>query len=399
MERYDVIVVGAGPAGSTAARECAARGLATLLLDKEAFPRDKPCGGGVNVRAAALLPFDLSPVVERTISAIRFTVRQGVEFTRTTTQPLTYMTQRRRLDAYLVERAVAAGAILRDRTPVRGVDRGPSHALVRTDGAAYESRALVVADGANGPTAKMAGLPTRHRMGVGLEGNVTPASDFSAGWQQTMGLDLGDVPEGYGWLFPKGDHVNIGVAGFGSVGTLLRDRLVRLTASYGYDPKRLWGLRGFRLPMRVGGTTLASGNALAVGDAAGLIDPITGEGIYAAIWSGRAAAHHLAAYLCGDAGDLSGYEREVRTNLFPQLDVAERWHDVSQLSQAAFARLIERSPRAWNLVCRILRGEDTYAGFSRRHRGVAGVVTALSRFRRFRQRARTGSEASSPYIG
>jgi geranylgeranyl reductase family protein len=384
MERFDVIVVGAGPAGSTAARECAARGLATLLLDKDAFPRDKPCGGGVNVRAAALLPFDLAPVVERAISAIRFTVRQGAGFTRTSAQPLTYMTQRRRLDAYLVERAVASGATLRDGTPVRGVDRRPSHVLVRTDRGAYEGRSLVVADGANGPTARLAGLSTRHRMGVGLEGNVTPASAVPPDWQQTMGLDLGDVPEGYGWLFPKGDHVNIGVAGFGPVGTLLRGRLVRLTASYGYDPKRLWGLRGFRLPMRAGGTTLASGNVLAVGDAAGLLDPITGEGIYAAIWSGRAAAYHLAAYLSGDAGDLRGYEQEVRANLFPQLDVAERWHDVSQLSQATFARLIERSPRAWNLVCRILRGEDTYAGFSRRHRGVAGFVTVLSRLRRLR---------------
>ena len=66
--RYDVIVVGTGPAGSTAAREAAERGLSVLLLDKAEFPRDKPCGGGVNVRAARLLPFDLAPVVERVVS-------------------------------------------------------------------------------------------------------------------------------------------------------------------------------------------------------------------------------------------------------------------------------------------------------------------------------------------
>ncbi len=110
--RYDVIVVGAGPGGSTAARECAERGLSTLLLDKASFPRDKPCGGGVNIRAARLLPFDLAPVVEREIYGIRFSLRLSGAYTRRADAPLTYLTQRSRLDHYLVERAVAAGAKL-----------------------------------------------------------------------------------------------------------------------------------------------------------------------------------------------------------------------------------------------------------------------------------------------
>ena len=71
--RYDVIVVGAGPAGSTTARECAARGLSVILLDRAEFPRDKPCGGAVTVRALELLPFDIIPVVERAISSVHFT--------------------------------------------------------------------------------------------------------------------------------------------------------------------------------------------------------------------------------------------------------------------------------------------------------------------------------------
>jgi geranylgeranyl reductase family protein len=376
--RYDVIVAGAGPAGSTTARECAARGLSVLLLEKDAFPRDKPCGGGVTIRAARLLPFDLSPVVERTVHGMRFSVRQAGAFTRAAGHPLTYMTQRSRLDAYLAQQAVAAGAVLRERAPVRAVDRVGHDVLVRAGTASFRGRALIAADGANGPTARLAGVPMRFRQGVALEGNVTPAGDLPEDWQDVLGLDLGDVPGGYGWLFPKGDHVNIGVATMRSSARTLRPRLSRLTRSYGYDPSGLWGVRGFYLPVRTPWTPVTHGSILLVGDAAGLLDPLTGEGIYAAIWSGQVAARHLLEWLSGMAPDLSGYEREVRTGLIPELEVAWRWYDFAHLSPAAFARLIDRSPRAWNLICRILRGEETYVGFTRRRAGIAVLVGGVS---------------------
>ena len=80
--RYDCVIVGAGPSGSTAARELAARGGRVLLLDRARFPRDKPCGGGVVVSAAELLPFDLAPVTERTVTGFRVTYRRGSSFQR-----------------------------------------------------------------------------------------------------------------------------------------------------------------------------------------------------------------------------------------------------------------------------------------------------------------------------
>ena len=94
---HDVIVVGAGPAGSTTARECAEKGMSVLLLDRAAFPRDKPCGGGVTARASDLLPFDISPVVERTIRGVRFNFRQQESVTRYSDHGLVYLTQRRNL--------------------------------------------------------------------------------------------------------------------------------------------------------------------------------------------------------------------------------------------------------------------------------------------------------------
>ena len=170
--RYDVIVVGAGPAGSTAAREAAARGLSVLLLDKAEFPRDKPCGG-VNVRTQRLLPFALGSVAERAIHGMRITLRQGRGFTRSYPEPVAHLTQRRRLDAFLVEEAVAAGSVLRERAALKAIERRGDGVLVWVEGAAFEGRALVGADGANGRTARLCGLEGERWLVVALEGNVT----------------------------------------------------------------------------------------------------------------------------------------------------------------------------------------------------------------------------------
>ena len=126
MTEYDAIIAGAGPAGSTAARLLAEDGAKVLLLDKHRFPRDKPCGGGVTLRAASVQDLDLSPVIERTIYAARFSLRLGDTFDRTYPEPLTYMTQRCRLDALLAERAASAGAAFHDGEAVKSVEAGDS---------------------------------------------------------------------------------------------------------------------------------------------------------------------------------------------------------------------------------------------------------------------------------
>ena len=117
----DVIVVGAGPAGSTAAREIASRGARVLLVDRAKFPRDKPCGGAVTFRTAALLPFSLDPVIEDVVHNARLQFRNGKEVVHRNERPLTYMTQRSRLDHFLVEQAQNVGVEFRDDQQVKVV--------------------------------------------------------------------------------------------------------------------------------------------------------------------------------------------------------------------------------------------------------------------------------------
>lgn len=363
--RYDTIVVGAGPAGSTAAREAAARGLFVLLLDKAAFPRDKPCGGGVCVATAALLPFDLTPVVERTVYAVQISLRQGHHFTRRSQAPLIYLTQRRRLDAFLVERAVAAGATLREGTAVREVERFKDRVVVRAGTESFTGRTLIAADGANGRTAKLAGVATERWHAVGLEGNVFPIS-YPPEWTDRIALDVGGYPGGYGWVFPKGDHLNVGVAAWKHLGPSLRARLAAYTRSVGFDPEALANTRGHHLPMRAPDAPLVDGNVALIGDAAGFVDPFTGEGMRAAVWSGRAVVPALVDYLAGRAPDLTGYAAAAERDLLAEMAVSRRLQDLFHLTPALYVAIARWFPGVWPRGFRLLQGDLSYSRIKRR---------------------------------
>src|SRR5207245_8576615 len=158
VERFDAIVVGAGPAGSTAAYRLATAGARVLLVDKARFPRDKPCGGGLTMRAIRELPISVEPVVEHVVDRMAFRLRYGRSFERGGGKPLILMTQRRRLDHFLAEQAAAAGADFRDGVTVAAVEGDDRGARAVVDGVPIEADVVIGADGANGLTARRQGL-------------------------------------------------------------------------------------------------------------------------------------------------------------------------------------------------------------------------------------------------
>ncbi|MDO8614442.1 MAG: geranylgeranyl reductase family protein [Dehalococcoidia bacterium] len=379
---YDVIVAGAGPAGSTAARLLAGRGASVLLLERHAFPRDKPCGGGVTLRAAAAQDLDLSPVVERTIYGVRFSLRLGPGFQRRFRAPLSYMTQRCRLDAFLAERAAEAGAAFHDGEAVREVDVHPNGGsgfsnggsgfsltpvgvAVRTDRDTYTASILIGADGANGLVGRAAGLRPDFEEAVALEANVPFAHDIPDAWKEYVALDVGGLAGGYGWVFPKGQHLNVGVGAWKYAAFTLRPKLARLCRRYGFDPARLEDLRGHHLPVRVPGTPIASGPVALVGDAAGLVDPLSGEGIHMAFASGRLAAASALAVLSGAAPDMLAYQRAVDRRLQPELTVSRKLQELFNFAPPPYVAVMRRSEKFWLFFCHLIRGELTYLDFVR----------------------------------
>jgi geranylgeranyl reductase family protein len=355
LSAFDVAIVGAGPAGSTAAYRLASAGRRVLLVDKARFPRDKPCGGGVTLRAARLLPFSIEPVVEEVVTRVEIGLRYRSSFTRTAQEPLVYMTQRKRLDELLLRKAEEAGAHVEEGTTV--------------DARELDARFVIGADGCNGSTAKQLGLGGGIEHGVALEANYPGDSRFA----RTMVLQVALLSGGYGWVFPKGDHVNVGVGGEESEGPRLRAALRRMCEEYGVDPDAAAETRGYRLPLRTASTVLARGNAAVIGDAAGLVDPFSGDGMYEAFLSAQLVAEAILA------GDLASYPDAVERRIAPLTRAG--WG-----ARAAFDRFprttyaLARLPITFKAVEKLLRGELTHPGAARGlERGAVKLIYTVAK--------------------
>jgi len=355
MSTFDVAIVGAGPAGSTAAYRLATAGAKVRLIDRAVFPRDKPCGGGVTLRAARLLPFGIEEVTEDVVRRVEIGLDYGARFEREAAAPLVYMTQRRRLDAFLLERARAAGAHIEEGQTV--------------DARELDAEVVIGADGCNGATAKQLGLGGGIVHGVALEANFPHEPRFAG----AMALQMAVMPGGYGWIFPKGDHVNVGVGGNESEGPTLRAQLRRMCDAYGIDPDAAAETRGYRLPMRTSSTVLVNGNAAVIGDAAGLVDPFSGDGMYEAFLSAQLVTDAILA------GDLPSYAAAVERRIAPLTKAG--WG-----AKAAFDRFprttfaLARLPITFRAVEKLLRGDLTHPGAARGlERGAVKLIYTVAK--------------------
>lgn len=372
MRKIETLVVGAGPGGSTAARELSSQGTHVLLLDRAAFPRDKPCGGGVTTRAAKLMPEGFAEVVEGKVFKARLSYRQKPHSDYESRNPLTYMTQRRRLDEFLVKRAIDSGVEFHDGEKVTGIsteERGRYQ--VKTDKDTYSCDVVVGADGANGIVAQSMEIQPRHTSRIALEGN-SHAKHLVDYWSESVGLDFGSIPGGYGWLFTKDDHVNIGVYGYQSVGPQLRAHLDKVSRHYGIEATSLDNLKGHHLPTRKAGFPVVKDRVLLVGDAAALVDPITGEGIYSALVSGKLAADVVIS------GRFSDYQEEVERNLGDDLEFARRLQTLLYWKPLIDLLVLKRSPKVWGKIEEFLQGIASYSQVKEGHALMSRLINLLT---------------------
>jgi geranylgeranyl reductase family protein len=340
-----------------------------LLADRARFPRDKPCGGGMTLRAVRECPVDPSPVVEEEVDIVELRFRYGDSVERRSQRPVIRMTQRRVLDAFLLDAARERGVEVREGAKVVLGDR------VTVDGEPVAVDVVVGADGANGTTARVLGLGEGIVHGVAYEGNVPYGVVSRERYGRRAVVELADIPGGYGWVFAKGDHVNVGVGAWQSEGPKIREHLSRLCEAHSIDEAALEGLRGHRLPLRRPGTPIAAERALLVGDAAGLIDPVSGDGMYECFVSSRLAASAILDLLAGRATSLEPYGTAVDTALMPLHNASWRLKQALDRWPRASWR-VARTELLWRSIERLLTGELAHPG---QQRGLARVpLRALS---------------------
>ncbi len=306
--RYDCLIVGGGPAGAAAALVLARAGRHPLLLEAAPFPRAKVCGGGVNPLALAALDLDLTEVLGPRVTRARFTWcgAEPVEADLPEAAALC-MVYRGPFDALLAASAQAAGATFRPECPATELQRTERGWVAMTPGGAVSAPFLIVADGAKGKLAAHLGFRIRRRLVPAMEAEPTGPLERS----DTLHMDFGLAPGGYAWAFPKAEGWNLGAVRFAGREAQDLER-ASLGMAHGVGFAGDLRLRAHPIALWEGPSVLHGARVLVAGEAAGLVDPFTAEGIRPALLSGLRAGACVQRALLGEAAALEGYTTEMQ---------------------------------------------------------------------------------------
>ncbi len=363
---FDSIVVGAGPAGATAAYYLAKKGHSVLIIEKASLPRYKPCGGGVSPAIAEWFDFDFTPVVKNTVSQVKYTWKMGdpMEIQLKGVTPM-WMIQRDEFDNFLVQQAVAKGAELKDNLTVTEINLQGDSWQVTTDSGNFAGKYLIAADGANSFIANKLGfVPAKTVAAASLEvpGEV---SDRRANMAY---FDFGSLKNGFMWCFPKND-------GFSFSAAYVRDaqgnpqelqkQLNKYAEQFGLDaasgkyiehPLNLWD----------GDRSLHGERVVITGEAAGIVDPLIGEGIRPAMFTGMKAAAAVSIAIAGEANALEQYTATVKEQWGSNLAKAQFLAGIFYKAPKLAYKVGVKRPATGQIMGKILCGELSYSEVAER---------------------------------
>jgi len=377
-QSYDVIVVGAGPAGATLAYELTKKGIGVLLLEKEQLPRYKCCAGGVTAKAAKLLNFDISEVAEDVIYEVDFSFNLGRPYLGQHNQPLIYTVMRDAFDHFLVRKAQQLGAALIDGQKVTGVRIKAEWVEVSTADSIFRARLVVGADGAYSVVARELGMKRNIEYNMGLESELVVPEEELAKWKSRAQMDLGCIRGGYAWVFPKRNHISIGVGYLISKARNLNHHQKFLN-SLDIGSYTIARSGSHLMPTCTRGSLVLRDKALLLGDAAGLVDSLTGEGIYNAIQSAQLAAPVVEDFLLRSKVGLQDYQQAVEEKIMSELRIARVLSKILfRFPHLAFG-MLNKGDGVWRTGCELMSGETNYAAIKERAGGFRGIFNRLLR--------------------
>ncbi|GCD39217.1 hyaluronate lyase [Streptomyces chrestomyceticus JCM 4735] len=387
---WDVVVVGAGPAGASAAYAAACTGRRVLLLEKAELPRYKTCGGGIIGPSRDALPpgFDL-PLRDR-VHAVTFSLNGKLTRTRRSKNMLFGLINRPDFDAQLVKTAQDAGAELRTGATVSRVEQHGSAvpdrrtvAVVLGDGEVVLARAVVGADGSASRIGAHVGVKM-DQVDLGLEAEIPVPPTVAEDWAGRVLVDWGPIPGSYGWVFPKGDTLTVGVIsarGEGAATKRYLDDFIGRLGLAGFEPSIS---SGHLTRCRAEDSPLSRGRVLVCGDAAGLLEPWTREGISFALRSGRLAGEWAARVAeAHDAVDARrqalNYAFAIKAGLGVEMGVGRRMLTLFSRRPGLIHAALTGFRPAWQAFAKIVRGTTTLAEIVRTHPVARRAMGALDK--------------------
>ncbi len=359
---YDAIVVGLGPAGSTAAYTLAKAGLKVLGVDKARFPRYKSCGGCISTKIERILDFGITETIEQTIYGATFTYKSERTMDILSDRPVGHNVMRDTFDDFLLKKAKKAGAeVLEGVRVTGGVDDGSSVTVTAADGRSFTGRVLVGADGASGVIGReFFGLNPREAA-VSITAEV-PYDRVKTDYGRKLFIDFGGVPYGYAWIFPKKEFLSVGIAGDAlKVGGRIKEYFNSFVETHA-------ALKGLDVKERVGWTVpiyydgaspSVKGRVLLVGDTGHLVDPFLGEGIFYAVRTAKAAASAIIDTIMGGTEvDLSSYQAYLEKEICPEFKAAGKLSDLVYNHPRLWYSIIEKDPDIMQRFYNVIRGEE-----------------------------------------
>ncbi len=287
---YDVAVVGAGPSGAYSAYLMAKQGMRVLLCDRAEFPREKTCGGGISQKTVDLLQFDISSVVERRLRGAWLTYRNRDTVVKDLGSRSGVAVLRARFDGLIIGKAREAGVEFRSSCSFEGARSKEDTVELATSAGTFRAKYLVGADGVFSRVRSSLFGRDVVTYAPAVEAWIFVPQSMIDRYEDRVLFDFGGMPGGYGWIFPKADHLNVGVFSiFGSadINADLR-RFIGMYGSLGkYDAIEF---RGHAIPLGNRKSWYQEGNVWLVGDAAGFAESFYGEGIYFGLRSAVIAA-------------------------------------------------------------------------------------------------------------
>lgn len=362
----DVVIVGAGPAGSTLAYRLAQRGIDVTLLEKSELPRVKPCGGGLDATFFEYVPegIDVTPFVQDWACEMAVRYDGGQEHTFDLPEHIG-MTERASLDHFLVTQAQEMGANVRDNATVDRVERQADGTYeVDAGGETLRARVVVGADGAYSAVARLTDIATPRTIYIAAEWDLHAPADVLDEWRGRILLDCSVNPVGYAWVFPKERFLNIGFGLPQRSASLVHAITEDFARRTGLDPDWGYERRAHWLPFARKGSEAVKDGVLLVGDAAGVADPTTGAGISWGVRSSAQAAPWIERSLNGEGLDaLAGYQHDYE-GILAEVDAGLALRNIFIAAMA----LRRRVPEAlFQRILQVASGQSSYLEWRESH--------------------------------